>query len=437
MRKVLTIGWREYRATVATKAFVIGLALMPILFGGGAVLQALLQDRVDVDDKRIVVVDHTGELFAPLVAAAEGRDEAAGAAAEAGAAPRQPKFLLEQLPAGQFNDEKRLELSDKVKSGELYAFVELPQGLLELPEGGGLARPKFYSLNRVVSEPREWLQQQVSAVVREHRFAQSQLDPAIVQQVMSPVDFDTLEPFDRSATGEIQEAKEQNRGEAFLVPLAVMMLMTMAIFTTSQGLVQSVLEEKQLRIAEVLLGSANAGHLMLGKLLGNIGASVTMVLTYLVGGALLAAYYDKLEYFSPQILTWFFIFQVLAVMLYGALFLAVGAACSNVAETQSLLLPVILLAMFPMFVWFIVLQEPLGTFSLGISLIPTATPMLMVMRMAAAPSMPIWQPILGLVLVLLTTCFFVFVAGRVFRIGILSRGKAPSVRELVRWVATG
>ena len=211
----------------------------------------------------------------------------------------------------------------------------------------------------------------------------------------------------------------------------------MAIFTTSQGLVQSVLEEKQLRIAEVLLGSANAGHLMLGKLLGNIGASVTMVLTYLTGGALLAAYYDKLEFFSPQILTWFFIFQVLAVMLYGALFLAVGAACSNVAETQSLLLPVILLAMFPMFVWFLVLQEPLGTFSLGISLIPTATPMLMVMRMAAAPSLPVWQPMLGLVLVLLTTWLFVFIAGRVFRIGILSRGKAPSVRELVRWVATG
>lgn len=437
MRKVLTIGWREYRATVATKAFLIGLALMPILFGGGAVLQGVLQDRVDVDDKRIVIVDRTGELFEPLAAAAKQRDEAAKAAAENGSAPPQPTYLLQELPPQEFTDEKRLELSDDVRSGKIYAFVELPDDLLELPDDGEFVQPKFYSLSRLVSEPRSWLEQQVSQAVREHRFAVSQLDQAVVQRVMSPVPFDSLEPFERSATGEIKEAKQQNREEAFFVPLAVMMLMAMAIFTTSQGLVQSVLEEKQLRISEVLLGSANAGHLMLGKLLGNIGASVTMVLTYLTGGALLAAYYDKLDLFSPQILVWFFVFQVLAVMLYGALFLAVGAACSNVAETQSLLLPVILLAMFPMFVWFLVLQEPLGTFSLGISLIPTATPMLMVMRMAAAPSLPLWQPILGLVLVLLTTWLFVFIAGRVFRIGILSRGKAPSVRELVRWVATG
>jgi ABC-type Na+ efflux pump permease subunit len=436
MRKTFLIGWREYRATVVTKAFLIGLALMPILFGGGAVLQAVLQDRVDVDDKRIVVIDHTGKLLGPLATAAEIRNESSSKSAK-GDAPGQARYLIEAAPEGPLSDEVRLALSDRVRSGELYAFIELPEGLLDVPGEGPLPQPTFYSLSHLVSQPRSWLEQLLNQLIREHRFQQTNLDAALVERIMAPVSFEEREPYERSATGKMEEAKEQNQGEAILVPLVVMMLMAMAIFGTSQGLLQCVLEEKQLRIAEVLLGSANAGHLMSGKLLGNIGASVTMVLTYLAGGVALAAYYDKLDLMSPQIIAWFLVFQVLAVMLYGALFLAIGAACSNVAETQNLLLPVSLLAMFPMFVWFLVLQDPLGSFSVGMSLIPTATPMLMVMRMAAAPSLPIWQPILGLVLVLLTTWLFVFVAGRVFRIGILSRGKAPSLKELVQWVATG
>jgi ABC-2 type transport system permease protein len=435
MRKALIIGWREYRATVATKAFVIGLALMPIIFGGGIVLQAFLHDRVDTDDKRIVVLDRTGQLFEPLAEAAQARNEQAGMSE--GESPLQGRYLIEAGPTGPLTDDERLALSDQVKSGELYAFVELPEGLLRFPGEEPLPQPTFYSLSRIASEPRQWLEQQLNELIRQHRYRETNLDPLLVSQIMTRVSFDAREPFERSAGGEIQEAKVQNQGEAIFVPLGVMMLMAIAIFMTSQGLVQSVLEEKQLRISEVLLGSANAGQLMAGKLLGNIGASVTMVLTYLAGVLTAAAYYDKLDLIPLQIIAWFLVFQVLAVMLYGALFLAVGAACSNAAETQSLLLPVILLAMFPMFVWFAVLQEPLGSFSLGMSLIPTATPMLMVMRMAAAPSIPLWQPLVGLLLVVLTTWLFVFIAGRVFRIGILSRGKAPSARELVRWVVSG
>jgi ABC-2 type transport system permease protein len=435
MLKPLIIAWREYRATVATKAFVIGLALMPIIFGGGAVLQGVLHDRVDTDDKRIVLIDRTGQLFEPIAGAARARNQLA--AGSEGRSAVQPRYLIEAGPEGPLTDQQRLDLSDQVKRGELYAFVELPEGLLDLPGEQPAPQPTFYSLSRLVSEPRQWLEQQLNERIRQHRYQQADLDPLLVNRILTPVSFDAREPFERSASGDVQEAKEQSGEQALFVPLGVMMLMAMAVFVTSQGLVQSVLEEKQLRIAEVLLGSANAGQIMAGKLLGNIGASVTMVLTYLAGALAVAAYYDKLELIPLQIIGWFLVFQVLAVMLYGALFLAVGAACSNVAETQSLLLPVILLAMFPMFVWFLVLQEPLGSFSLGMSLIPTATPMLMVMRMAAAPSLPLWQPLVGLLLVLLTTWLFVLVAGRVFRIGILSRGKAPSARELVRWVVSG
>jgi len=91
----------------------------------------------------------------------------------------------------------------------------------------------------------------------------------------------------------------------------------------------------------------------------------------------------------------------------------------------------------PMMVWFPVVQEPTSSFSMWLSLFPVATPMLMMLRMAATPVIPMWQPLLGMLLVLITTVACVFAAGRVFRIGLLIQGKAPKLSELIGWIVRG
>jgi ABC-2 type transport system permease protein len=106
-------------------------------------------------------------------------------------------------------------------------------------------------------------------------------------------------------------------------------------------------------------------------------------------------------------------------------------------DAQNLMMPVMLLIIFPLLIWFMILQEPNSAFAVGLSFVPTATPMLMILRMALSTNVPWWQPALGVVSVLATTLLVVWAAGRVFRIGILSQGKAPSFRELLRWIATG
>jgi ABC-type Na+ efflux pump permease subunit len=200
---------------------------------------------------------------------------------------------------------------------------------------------------------------------------------------------------------------------------------------------QGVVEEKMQRISEVLLGSVRPFPLMLGKLLGTVGVATTLAVVYLGSSFIAARYYGFGDYLSPRVLLWFLAFQTLGVLMFGSLFISVGAACTNTQETQTMLMPVMLLAMLPMFVMIHVIQEPDSTLATVFSLIPTATPMLMTVRVAVPPGVPTWQPLLGIGLVLVTTLLCVYAAGRIFRVGLLMQGKGASFADLLRWVVRG
>jgi len=168
-----------------------------------------------------------------------------------------------------------------------------------------------------------------------------------------------------------------------------------------------------------------------------VGVSATLAAVYL-GGAYWAAHrYGYAQYIPLDLLVWFGVYQALAVLMIGSLFIAVGAACTDMRETQTMLWPVMLLVTLPMFVWVNVIREPNSTFSTWVSLFPFATPMLMLGRQAVPPGIPWWQPVLGIVLVLLTTVLCVYVAGRIFRVGLLLQGKGAKVSEMVKWVFRG
>jgi ABC-2 type transport system permease protein len=238
-------------------------------------------------------------------------------------------------------------------------------------------------------------------------------------------------------TGEIREAKDENPVVAILGPAALMLLMFMLIFVGGTPALQGIVEEKMQRIAEMVLGSVRPFELMMGKLLGLMAISLTLAALYLAGGYWLADHYEVAESISPGVLAWFIAYLVVGVVMYGALFIAVGAACSDLRDTQTMLWPVMLVAMLPLFVWINVVREPASTFSTVASLIPTATPMLMILRIAVPPGVVWWQPALGLILMLLTTVVFVYAAGRIFRVGILMQGKGASFRDMARWIIRG
>jgi ABC-2 type transport system permease protein len=434
----MIIARREYQALVRTKAFIISLVLMPIFMLGGIFLQVFLNGRVDVSEKKVVVLDGTGRIFAPLEAMAEQRNgsaeknEASGKKARGGIA-------LEQGPASAVTDEERLELSDRIRHNEIFAFVEIDADALQpgKDKAQNQTPVRVYSESIAHDDVARWLMQSIQRVTFALRLQDSGLDSATVAKVVMPVGIEELGLFSHSAGGEIRNADQGARNLNLFIPFGLVMLMFMSLMIVCQPMLTSVLEEKQQRIAEVLLGSASPFQLMMGKLIGNVCVALSIVGLYMLGGYLVAAHYGYADMLPLWLIGWFLTFEILASVLYGSVFIAVGAACSDLKDSQSLLMPAMLFMIFPLMVWFNVLQEPLSSFAVWVSLFPPATPMLMLLRLAASPMVPMWQAALGILLVLVTAMVCVFAAGRVFRIGILAQGKAPKLNELARWVVRG
>jgi ABC-2 type transport system permease protein len=455
MYKPLVVARREYQAAVRTKAFLISLFLMPLLMGGGAIAQFLLQGQVDTREKRFVVVDRTeGERLAKaLVAAAQTRNSKQIFDPESGE-QNKPAFSIERVPpsdpAPAMIDQQRFELSERVRNNEIFGFLEIGSEVYDSPDataaptkaadGNVSDAPlvRYQSNSPTYDDFRNWARPILEEAVQRERFRRSELDEAAVRAVIRPVPLVVKGLSEKdAATGAVQEAKDDNQVASILVPAALMILMFMLIMVGGTPAMQGVVEEKMQRIAEMVLGSIPPFELMMGKLLGLMGVSLTLAALYLSGAYWAANHFGFADLVSPRVMAWFIAYLVVAILMYGSLFIAVGAACSDIRDTQTMLWPVMLLAMLPLFVWINVAREPTSTFATAISFVPTATPMLMIIRLAVPPGIPWWQPALGLVLMLATTLLCVYAAGRIFRVGILMQGKGASLRDLARWIVTG
>ena len=123
--------------------------------------------------------------------------------------------------------------------------------------------------------------------------------------------------------------------------------------------------------------------------------------------------------------------------MFGAVFIAVGAACTDLKDSQGMMTPVMMLLMVPMFLWYPVLRAPDGTMSTLLSLFPTAAPFLMMLRISLAPGPPLWQIAIAAVLMAATTVVTIWAAAKIFRTGLLMQGKTASLGEMIRWVRAG
>lgn len=449
MNKIFTIANREYWAIVGTKAFLVSLAIMPLMMFGGLIAMRFLQDRGGIDEKRIAVADHSQLFFEILKQNAEAHNQAieslndpgaknAGnsqeAESEGSGSPQGVKgtrIVLERIAPEEMNDEMRLKLSGRVRQQELSAFLEIPAEVIDTSSA------ELFSEDTGFSFLSGWLGGILNERAKSIRFEKLGLDPATVQQAIQPIRLRSLGLVEVSSDGVVQAAEEKNPIQGLVLPLVFMMLMFMVVFMSAQPMLESVLEEKSQRIAEVLLGSVSPSQLMFGKLIGSVAGSLTIVVVYFLGATIFAYQKGYAELIPLEIIPWFIAFQILGVMFYAAIFMAVGASVSQLKEAQSMLLPAWMLLMCPMFVWFMIVQEPNGKMAFWLSMFPPATSTTMVLRMATGVTIPLWQPLVGVLILVLSTAICVILAGRIFRIGILWQGKTPKLTEIVRWAFSG
>jgi ABC-2 type transport system permease protein len=438
MRRALCIACREYRAAVKTKGFIIGLILAPVLMGGGAIGLSLLKGRIDQSDKRIAILDRSGVVADALVFAARQRDTNSTFDARTGR-KLQPAYLFEQVTPHEADPgRQRLELSDRVRSGELHAFLEIGPDVLHPSTNAGLSQVRYYAKNAALDDVRQWLNSPLNNQLRKARLAEAGIDENQVKDLNDwrPVQSMGLVSMD-PATGTVTEARRRGEMEAVLVPLFMMVLIFVMAMMGAIPLMGAVMEEKTQRIAEVLLGSVKPFEFMMGKVLGGLGVSMTGSVVYWLGGGIVVISMGLTGFLSVGLVCWFFTFMILNTVMLGSIVAALGSICSDPRDVQNLTLPAMIPVLIPIWMIVPVLKEPSGTFATWLSLFPPFTPPLMLARLSAPSGVPDWQVWAGLCGVLICTAVAVWIGGRIFRMGILFQGKLPKLRQILQWAVRG
>jgi ABC-2 type transport system permease protein len=435
MRKVLLLAAREYKAAVHTKGFVLGLLLAPVVMSGGFIAMGLMKDRVDIDDKRVAVIDQSGLLAGAIVEAADRRNSEEIFDPDTGEQVR-PAYIIEVIPpAGGDPEAVRLELSDRVRRGDLHAFLDIDADVLHPPPEG--ARIAYHAENSLIDEVRRWISWPINNRLRKLRLGDAGIEEGEVPDLFSWAQIEGMGLFSRDDAGLVREARRSNELMAFAVPFALMMIMFMLAMMGAAPLLSAVMEEKAQRIAEVLLGSVTPFQFMLGKVVGGAGISLTGAAVYIAGGIMAIQRMGYSDFIPYHILPWFFAFLILNIVMMGTIFAALGSACRDAKDAQSVSFTAMLPLMIPMFLMIPVIREPAGTFATGVSMVPIFTPAVMVVRLSATATIPLWQPVVGLGLVLAFTTLVVWAGGRIFRVGILLQGQPPRLGAILRWAIRG
>ncbi len=438
MRKIFWLALREYKVSVRTKGFIIGLVVFPVLMGGSGLAITLLKDRVDTTDKRIAVIDRSGVVARALVVAAEERNASEVYDEDTGAKVK-PAYIIEVVEPDEAAPRKqKLELSEEIRRKELHGFVEIAAEALRPAQGAEGPFVAYYAENAVMDDARHWMSRPINSALRGARVKEAGLDEPSVEGLFAWVGVDGLGLLSiDEETGGIKDARKSSEGEAILVPVVMGMLMFMMIMMGALPLIHSVMEEKTQRISEVLLGSVKPFELMAGKVLGGIAVSLTAAAIYVVVGVFTIMRLGAEDFIPYHLLPWFFAYMIMAIVMYGALLAAMGASCNEAKDAQNLTMPGMAPVMVPMFIMFPVIKEPLTGFATWLSLCPLFTPMLMLIRMSTPMSIPAWQPWAGLAGIFALTLLSVWAAGRIFRVAILMQGRPPRLGDLVRWTVRG
>jgi len=437
MNKIMTLFRREYRAAVRTKSFIFGLILVPILMGGGFLAMIIMETEQDTQDKKIVIVDHSGMMEDVIQQVVDQRNQHEIFDSETGE-KSMPAYLVEFVdpdPADRLG--QQLELSNRVKSSDLHAFIEIGPDVYR-PQGDSGAYIRYYSEHAFMDNIRYWFGNVINEHLRQLRISELNLEQEEINDLFRWINIEGmgLVSVDRK-TGEQQEAEAANELQSFLVPYIIVLLMFMLVMMSSIPLLSVVMEEKSEKIAEVLLGSVTPFQFMTGKVLGGIGVSLTTAVIYVSAGIVTARLTGVESSIPYEILPWFFVYTILFIIMVGSGMAALGATCNDNKDAQSLQFPAMLPVIIPLFVIVPVIQNPTGSLATTLSLIPPFTPTIMMTRLATPVTIPLWQPLAGLAGVVLFTILTVWIGARIFRTAILIQGQKPTLSNLFRYAFRG
>lgn len=453
------IAWREFVATVATKGFIIGILVMPIIIVVMIFVMPILLDetppRVEgefaVLDSTGLLIDDIAAWLAPEAVARRARDmaetldealpdivsdvrERVGGDALAGQALERilgqvPEIEVVALPLNtNLEVEKEPLLVGSVEDGGRLAIAVIHPDALERDSAGA----SFGEYDLFVREKLDdRIESELSGALR---------DAIISNRIrLSGLDRDEIDALTtlrrvRSTTVTREGEQETNETLNMLLPGAFMILLLMAVMTGGQHILLTTVEEKRSRVVEVLLSAVSPMQLLAGKILGQMGVGFLMMALY--GGMGFAALtsFALLGLVDLTLIFYLIIFYLIAYFTLGSWMAAIGSAVNEITEAQSLMMPVMMTMMIPWLLWLPITRDPNGIFATVTSFVPPINTFVMLLRMSSNTPPPLWQVWVSILFGLAGVYASLWAAAKVFRVGLLMYGKPPNLPTLLRWI---
>ncbi|HQU84601.1 MAG TPA: ABC transporter permease [Pyrinomonadaceae bacterium] len=446
MRKFLAIVKHEYKKIVLKWTFLIGTLLLPLLAGGFAVVPMIIFS-VKGEPTKIALIDQTGKV-APRVkenlSEEKQREKAQKAAEEALKninVSQQDQIKQQAKQAGEsfiFVDYDAAEKSPEQIQRELNAQINEKKldAYLIIPQNYDAADAQFLFRSRKAGDfvTNEGLKDALNEAVRSQRLSDANISEAKLKEFSKNVNLDTKN---------IDETGEKNSDSIFVASfiIGLMIYITLAIY--GQAILGAVVEEKETRIAEILFSSARPFELMMGKLVGVGLAGLTqlgiwilsvMIVVLLILPMWLSAGVDiPIPNITPLMIFLFIIYFLLGFFLYASIFALIGSMVTTVQEGGQFSFPPIMVLLIGFYFSFAVIRDPNSSLSFWVSIAPFFAPITMPVRiMSTMPQW--WEIVLSISINAVAIAGLVWLASRVYRVGMLMYGKRATIPEVWKWI---
>ncbi len=440
MKKLLAIIRREYVQGVRSKTFLVSTVLGPVFMLMFMVVPGLLISLKTGGATRIAVLDQTGRLYQQVRDSILHDDEDAARRTNTDGTPAQnspPRgplqvhFEIEEArAAGSTLEAVEAELRRRVLENKLDAYLLLLPDILERGEAELHAR----NTGDVITI--ETLEKRLSRAVIEQRMRDANIAPARVRELSQEVSLTAAKVTERGA-------EKDDAGGSFFFALGISTFILIAILMYGQAILSAIVEEKTTRIVEVLFSSVHAFTLMVGKLVGVSLVALTQygiwavlfLLASLYGAGMLMMSGVEINFprIAPSIIVYALLFFLLGFYLYATLYAVVGAIVTTEKEAGQIIIPVSFIMVIAIYLAFPVIRSPNSTFSFWVSLVPFFAPITMMTRIVSETP-PFWQIALSLLIGIGTAIGILWVAARIYRMGMLMYGKRATIPEIIRWI---
>ncbi len=436
MNKMFAVLKREYIQAVRKKMFIIMTFLLPILMGGLMIVPGLLMTR-GMGEKKVAVIDGTGRLQKAF-------EQNAGENEEKKASGRREveKELSSRMKIDYVNAQGKadLDLVAKPHLDQMLASKDAGRidGVFVIPANtmtSSDAKMKFYSRSATDFITQERLGSTANRAIQRLRLEGRGISNDDIADIMKRASVDAVQ---YSKSGEQKSSGAAN----FMIGFVFTALLVLPSFIYGLEIMRGIIQEKTDRVVEVLISSMTPVQLLVGKILGVAAVGLTQITAWLVMAGVGAAFgattaalagVNILQLLRPAIFVYFVIFFILAYMTFVCVYAIGGAVCNSEKEAQQMIAPITMTMMLPWFLLVGIITNPDSSLAVGLSLAPVFGPITMFVRTLVSEP-PLWHILVSIAVSLATVAAFFWATAKIFRVGILSYGKRPTIPELMRWI---